>query len=202
MAARRFLIVFLPWRRGPAASWADIYRSVRSPLPPGFTRFWGKRISGRKTLWRGPEDFASLASRCGEVFLYRVRVSSGFRCSYSFSHLSSSLSRLWSLPSSVRSSFHGGWFESPIRPPLVEEEWLPLPRSISASKMDPKGRNPYWDRWGQKDAPQGSQSWNKNRNLSWRLKPNLGKSDVKEDIVTSSSGDGGQSGILKTPLLL
>jgi hypothetical protein len=31
------------------------------------------------------------------------------------------------------------------------------------------------------------------------LKPNLGKSDVKEDIVTSSSGDGGQSGILKTP---
>jgi hypothetical protein len=32
------------------------------------------------------------------------------------------------------------------------------------------------------------------------LKPNLGKSDVKEDIVASSSGDGGQSGILKTPL--
>jgi hypothetical protein len=31
------------------------------------------------------------------------------------------------------------------------------------------------------------------------LKPNLGKSDVKEDIVASSSGDGGQSGILKTP---
>jgi hypothetical protein len=79
MAARRFLIVFLPWRRGLATSWADIYRSVRSPLPPGFTRFWGKRISGRKTLWRGLEDFASLASRCGEVFLYRVRVSSRFR---------------------------------------------------------------------------------------------------------------------------
>jgi hypothetical protein len=122
--------------------------------------------------------------------------------SYSFPHLASSLSRLWSLLSSVRSSFHGSWFESTIRPPLVEEEWPPLPRSVSALKMDPKGRNPNWDRWGQKDAPQGSQSWNKNRNLSWRLKPNLGKSDVKEDIVTSSSGDGGQSGILKTPLLL
>jgi hypothetical protein len=37
-------------------------------------------------------------------------------------------------------------------------------------------------------------------NLSWRLKPNLGKSDIKEDIVTSPSGDGGQSCILKTPL--
>jgi hypothetical protein len=74
-----------------------------------------------------------------------------------------------------------------------------LPRLASMLKMDPKGQNPNWDRWGQKEAPQGSQSWNKNRNLSWRLKPNLGKSDIKEDIVTSSSGDGGQSGILKTP---
>ena len=86
--------------------------------------------------------------------------------SYSFPHLASSLSRLWSLPSSFRSSLHGGWFESPIRPPLVEEEWSPLTREVSASKMDPKGQNPNWDRWGQKDAPQGSQSWNKNRNLS------------------------------------
>jgi hypothetical protein len=78
--------------------------------------------------------------------------------SYSFLHLASLLSRLWSLPSSVRSSFHGGWFESPIRPPLVEEEWPPLPRSVSVLNMDPKGRNPNWGRWGQKDAPQGSQS--------------------------------------------
>jgi hypothetical protein len=124
---------------------------------------------------------------------------SDFVGSYSFPHLASSLSRIWSLPSSVRSSFHGGWFESPIRPPLVEEEWPPLPRLASVLKMDPKGRNPNWDRWGKKEAPQGSQSWNKNRNLSWRLKPNLGKFDIKEDIVTSSSGDGGQSGILKTP---
>lgn len=109
---------------------------------------------------------------------------SDFVGSYSFPHLASSLSRLWSLPSSVRSSFHGGWFESPIRPPLVEEEWPPLPRLASVLKMDPKGRNPNWDRWGPKEVPQGSQSWNKNRNLSWRLKPNLGKSDIKEDIVT------------------
>jgi hypothetical protein len=119
--------------------------------------------------------------------------------SYSFLHLASSLSRLWSLPSSVRSSFHSGWFESPICPPLVEEEWPPLPRLVSVLKMDPKGRNPNWDLWRQKEVPQGSQSWNKNRNLSWRLKQNLGKSDIKEDIVTSSSGDGGQLGILKTP---
>jgi hypothetical protein len=47
---------------------------------------------------------------------------SDFVGSYSFSHLASSLSRLWSLSSSVRSSFHSGWFESLIRPPLVEEE--------------------------------------------------------------------------------
>jgi hypothetical protein len=102
----------------------------------------------------------------------------------------------------VRFSFHDGWFESSIRPPVAEEEWPPLPRVASVLKMDPKGRNPNCDRWGLKEVPQGSQSWNKNRNISWRLKPNLGKSDIKEDIVTSSSGDGGQSGILKTPPVL
>lgn len=64
---------------------------------------------------------------------------SDFVGSYSFPHLASSLSRLWSLPSSVRSSFHGDWFESPIRPPLVEEEWSSLPRLTSVLKMDPKG---------------------------------------------------------------
>jgi hypothetical protein len=65
--------------------------------------------------------------------------------SYSFLHLASSLSRLWSLSSSVRFSFHGGWFESSIRPLVVEEEWPPLPRVASVLKMDPKGRNPNWD---------------------------------------------------------
>jgi hypothetical protein len=102
---------------------------------------------------------------------------SDFVGSHSFPHLAYSLSWLWSLPSLFRSSFRGGWFESPIRPPLVEEEWSVLSREV-VTKMDLKGRNPNWDRWNQKDAPQGSQSWNKNRNLSWRLKPNLGKSDV------------------------
>jgi hypothetical protein len=108
------------------------------------------------------------------------------------------LSRLWSLLSSVRSSYNGGWFVSLIRPPVAEEQWPLLGHVASVLKMDPKGRNPNWDRWGPKDVPQGSQSWGKNRNLTWRLKPNLGKSDNKEDILTSS-GDGGQSGILKSP---
>jgi hypothetical protein len=91
---------------------------------------------------------------------------SDFVGSHSFPHLASSLSRLWSLPSSFRSSFRGGWFESPIRPPLVDEEWPALSRKASVMKMDPKGQNPNWDQWNQKDAPQGSQSWIKNRNLS------------------------------------
>jgi hypothetical protein len=79
---------------------------------------------------------------------------------------------------------------------VVDEEW-PLPGCSSASRrMDPKNRNPNWDRWGPKDAPQGSQSWGKNRSLSGRLKPVTGKPENKDDILTSSSGDGGQSGIL------
>jgi hypothetical protein len=65
--------------------------------------------------------------------------------------------------------------------------------------MDPKNRNPNWDRWGPKVAPQGSQSWGKNQSLSCRLKPGTGKPENKDDILTSSSGDGGQSCILKTP---
>jgi hypothetical protein len=65
--------------------------------------------------------------------------------------------------------------------------------------MDPKNRNPNWDRWGPKDAPQGSQSWGKNRSLSWRLKTGSGKPDGKDDIPISTPGDGGQPGILKTP---
>jgi hypothetical protein len=82
---------------------------------------------------------------------------------------------------------------------VVEEEW-PLPgRAFAVSRMDPKGRNPSWDRWGQKEVLQGSQTWGKNRNLSWRLKSAPGKAENKEDIMTSSSGDGGQSGILKSP---
>jgi hypothetical protein len=119
--------------------------------------------------------------------------------SHSFPHLASRLSRLWSLPSSSRGSFCGGWFSSPFRPPALGEEW-PLPgRSGVSAPMDSKSQNPNWDRWGPKEGPQGSQSWGKNRNLSWRLKPGSGKPVIKDDFPASNPGDAGQPGILKTP---
>jgi hypothetical protein len=122
-----------------------------------------------------------------------------FLGSHSFPHLASRLSRLWSLPSSSRGSFYGGWISSPLRSPALGEEW-PLPsRSSVPDQMDPKNRNPNWDRWGPKEAPQGSQSWGKNRNLSWRLKTGSGKPDGKDDIPAPTPGDVGQPGILKTP---
>jgi hypothetical protein len=122
-----------------------------------------------------------------------------FLGSHSFPHLASRLSRLWSLPCSSRESFCGGWFSSPFRPLSLGEEW-PLPgRSGESALMDSKNRNPNWDRWGPKEAPQGSQSWGKNRNLSWRLKTGSGKSEVKDDIPVSTPGDAGLPGILKTP---
>jgi hypothetical protein len=122
-----------------------------------------------------------------------------FLGSHSFPHLASRLSRLWSLPGSSRDSFCGGWISSPFRPPSLGEEW-PLPgRSGVSALMDSKNRNPNWDRWGPKEAPQGSQSWGKNRNLSWRLKSGSGKSEVKEDITVSTPGDAVLPGILKTP---
>jgi hypothetical protein len=124
-----------------------------------------------------------------------------FLGSHSFPHLASRLSHLWSLPSSSHGSFCEGWISSPLRPPALGEEW-PLPgRSGVFDQMDPKNRNPNWDRWGPKDAPQGSQSWGKNQNLSWRLKTGSEKPDGKDDIPVPTPGDGGQPGILKTPLL-
>jgi hypothetical protein len=124
-----------------------------------------------------------------------------FLGSHSFPHLASRLSRLWSLPSSSRESFCGGWISSPLRSPALGEEW-PLPgRSSVSAPMDPKNRNPNWDRWGPKEVPQGSQSWGKNQNLSWRLKTGSGKPDIKDDIPVSTPGDAGQPGILKTPCL-
>jgi hypothetical protein len=129
----------------------------------------------------------------------RLGFSADFLGSHSFPHLASRLSRLWSLPCSSRDSFYGGWISSPFCPPVLAEEW-PLPgRSVDPVQMDPKNRNPNWDRWGPKDAPQGSQSWGKNRSLSWRLETGSGKPDGKDDIPTAASIEGGQPGILKTP---
>jgi hypothetical protein len=85
---------------------------------------------------------------------------------------------------------------------VPEEEWPRLGSGVvrnskNLGRMDPKNKNipnPSWDRWGQKDYAQGSQSWNRNRNLSWRLKPQMGKADPQEGLMSSSSGDGTQSG--------
>jgi hypothetical protein len=82
---------------------------------------------------------------------------------HSFPHFASFLSHLWSLPSTVHSNFRGGCFASPIRP-LVAEEERPLPgRAAAVPRMDPKGRNPSWGHWGQKDVPQGSHTWGRIR---------------------------------------
>jgi hypothetical protein len=132
----------------------------------------------------------------------RLGFPSDFVGSYSFPYCVAFLSRLWSLPVSSRSGFHGGWRVTSLRPPMVEEEWPRLGSggfwgSPSTSVMDPKNKipqNPQWDCWGQRENPQGSQSWNRNRNLSWRLKPTPGKSEHHEGLMSSSSGEGIQSG--------
>jgi hypothetical protein len=180
--------------RGP---WAASF--VLPPPPPPRT----DRSSGRSPSNEAQCD-AQVESASGGGFSpgERLGFSPDFVGSHSFPHFASRLSRLWSLPFSTRSSFIGGWFSSLFHPPEVDEEWSLPGRSSASRRMDPKNCNPNWDRWGPKDAPQGSQSWGKNRSLSWRLKPGSGKPENKGDILTSSSGDGGRSGILKTPLPL
>jgi hypothetical protein len=132
----------------------------------------------------------------------RLGFAPDFVGSDSFPHCASFLSRLWSLPVSSRSDFHGGWCVTSFRPPVPEEEWPRLGSGFARDiknlgLMDSKNKNipnPSWDRWGQKDSGQGSQSWTQNRNLSWRLKPQMGKADPHEGLMSSSSGDGTQSG--------
>jgi hypothetical protein len=122
--------------------------------------------------------------------------------SHSFPHCAAFLSHLWSLPVASQSSFSGGWCVSSFRPTVVEEEWPRLgsggSRSPSKdSAMDPKSKNPQnpqWDRWGPKENPQGPQSWNRARNLSWKLKPTLGKAEQQEGLLSSSLGEGTQTG--------
>jgi hypothetical protein len=121
---------------------------------------------------------------------------------YSFPHCATFLSHLWSLPTSARCSFGGGWCVSSFCPPVVEEKWPRLgsgvfrsPSKISA--MDSKGKNPQnsqWDRWGPMEKPQGPHSWNRTRNLSWKLKPNIGKSEQHEGVLSPHPGEGTQPG--------
>jgi hypothetical protein len=110
----------------------------------------------------GPERQEVEAARDGRLPSgTRLGFPSNFVGSHSFPHLVSRLSRLWSLPCSSRASFCGGWFSSLFRPPTIAVEW-PLPGlSAAPLQMDPKNRNPNWDRWGSKEAPHGSQSWEK-----------------------------------------
>jgi hypothetical protein len=85
---------------------------------------------------------------------------------------------------------------------VVEEEWPRLgsdgSRSpLKDSAMDPKSKNPQnpqWDRWGPKENPQGPQSWNRARNLSWKLKPTLRKAEQQEGLLSPSPGEGTQTG--------
>jgi hypothetical protein len=63
--------------------------------------------------------------------------------------------------------------------------------------MDLKGKNPQnsqWDRWGPMEKPQGPHSWNRTRNLSWKLKPTLGKSEQHEGLLSPHPGEGTKSG--------
>jgi hypothetical protein len=154
------------------------------------------------TLAHSSRVLPPVATPDSAVSKSRLGFSLDFVGSHSFPHCAAFLSRLWSLHVSSRSSFHGGWCVTSLRPPVSEEEWPRLGSGVVRSSknlggMDPKNKNipnPSWDRWGQKDSAQGSQSWNRNRNLSWRLNPQTGKYDPHDGLMSSSSGDGIQSG--------
>jgi hypothetical protein len=164
---------------------------------------WSQGISPlAPTLTQASRILLPAATFEASPFQSRLGFAPDFVGSYSFPHCAAFLSCLWSLPVSSRSDFHGGWCVTSFRPPVPEEEWPRLGsgfvrNSKNLGEMDPKNKNipnPSWDRWGQKDSAQGSQSWNRNHNLSWRLKSQMGKADPQEGLMSSSSGDGTLSG--------
>lgn len=199
-----------------AGSWSTVHRLAQGAVAPACVAPPGScRLRSSWEGWRpgvlplSPAQAhdtshrpAPTSNRALEIPKPKLGFPSDFIGSHSFPHSAAFLSRLWSLPVSTRSGFNGGWCITSLRPPMVEEEWPRLgsggfrsPARIAV--MEPKNKNPQnpqWDRKGPKENPQGSQSWNRNRNLSWRLKPALGKSEHHEGLMSSSSGEGIQSG--------
>jgi hypothetical protein len=63
--------------------------------------------------------------------------------------------------------------------------WVPVVFEV-LRKTGKNPQNPQWDRWGPKENPRGPQSWNRARNLSWKLKPTLGKAEQQEGLLSPS----------------
>jgi hypothetical protein len=65
--------------------------------------------------------------------------------------------------------------------------------------MDPKGKNTKWDRQIPKPQRQNSPPWGRHRNLSWRLRPPQMKAETKQDMQTTTSGEGVDPGNMNHP---
>jgi hypothetical protein len=124
--------------------------SVASPSRASWIG-WSSGVSASSSAHSSCLDAPPRGS--GDIKGTSLEFSLDFIGAHSFPHFASFLSHLWSLPFSTCSSFCGGWVSSPVRPPMVEEEWPLSGHASVVLWMDPKGRNPSWDRWGQKDAP-------------------------------------------------
>lgn len=110
----------------------------------------------------------------------------------SLPHLAAFSSSLWAVPSTFRIGFHGGWRWIQRQPPSGREEWPHLRFRISrsllkAERREAKDWTQKWERGNNKESPQEQQQWGRNRNLSWRLKPPIGRMPVKGDFAGSSS---------------
>jgi hypothetical protein len=118
-------------------------------------------------------------------------------------HLAAFLSSLWRLPSSVKTSFCGGWKSVPIRPLPPSDPWprvgigSQIPKDSTA--MDPKGKNTKWDRQIPKPQRQNSPPWGRHRNLSWRLRPPQMKVESKPDLQAATSGESADPGNMNHP---
>lgn len=113
-------------------------------------------------------------------------------------HLAAFVSRMWLLPTDYVSLYGGGWHRLPFRPPSELEEW-PRLGAKGLRMMDPKQRSQGWDRRGPRDQ-QVTPPWGRNRNLSWRLRPPLGRGGPKVILPGSSTSGEIESAGIPNPI--
>jgi hypothetical protein len=132
--------------------------SVASPLRVSWIG-WSSGVSASGSAHSSCLDAPPRGS--GDIKGTSLGFPSDFIGAHSFPHFASFLSRLWSLPFSTRSSFCGGWVSSPVRPPMVEEEWPSRVALLLCCGWIRRAGTLAGIVGGKRMPPQGSKSWGK-----------------------------------------
>jgi hypothetical protein len=125
---------------GPSSTACFVAQGNRAPVrfasPVSWTK-WSQGVTPLvPTLAHSSRVLPPVATPDSAVSKSRLGFSPDFVGSHSFPHCAAFLSRLWSLPVSSRSGFHGGWCVTSLRPLVSEEEWPRLGSGVVRSSKN------------------------------------------------------------------